>query len=308
MTRFQAHLLTAAALLTLPVAASAHRQWLVPSATVFSGSDNYVTVDAASSNDLFFPDHRASNLDSIKVWAPDGSPGKIENGASGKVRSTFDVKLDKPGTWKIGTQNSMVTGTFKLNGEERRVGGRMGGGMVPGGPAAPGGPGGPGAGPGGPGGPGGAGGPPRAPAVSVAEIPAEATDVKLTESISRNEIYVTAGEPSATVFKPTGKGIEFEPVTHPDELVVGEKAKFRFLVDGKPAAGLTVTVVPGGKRYRNDDGARDFTTGADGVAALDWPAAGLYWINTSKTDDKPSEPKATQRRMSYTTTVEVLLP
>ena len=34
------------------------------------------------------------------------------------------------------------------------------------------------------------------------------------------------------------------------------KVKF----DGKPAAGLTVTVVPGGKRYRNDDGAREFAT------------------------------------------------
>ena len=286
MTRFQTHLLTAAALLALPAAASAHRQWLVPSATVFSGTTSYVTVDAASSNDLFFPDHRASSLDAIKVWAPDGTAGSIENGVSGKVRSTFDVKLDKPGTWKIGSQNQSVMGTFKLNGEERRVGGRPGG-MGPGGQ--------PGA------------GTPRPP-VSLADIPAEATDVKLTEVIGRNEIYVTADQPSTTVFKPTGKGIEFEPVTHPDELVVGEKANFRFLVDGKPAAGLKITVVPGGKRYRNDDGARDFTTGADGVVGIDWPAAGLYWINTSLTDDKPSEPKAAQRRLSYTTTVEVLLP
>jgi len=290
MTRFQARLLTTAILLALPAAASAHRQWLMPSATVFSGTTSYVTVDAASSNDLFFADHRASSLETIKVWAPDGTPGAIENGASGKVRSTFDVKLDKPGTWKIGSQNSSVMGSFKLNGEERRVGGRPGamgaGGVVAGGQPAAG---------------------PRA-RVSVADIPAEATDVKLTEIISRNEIYVTADQPSTTIFKPTGKGIEFQPVTHPDELVVGEKADFRFLVDGKPAAGLKVTVVPGGKRYRNDDGARDFTTGANGVVGIDWPAAGLYWINASLTDDKPSEPKASQRRMSYMTTVEVLLP
>lgn len=110
------------------------------------------------------------------------------------------------------------------------------------------------------------------------------------------------------MFKPSGKGLEFEPVTHPDELVVGEKANFRFLIDGKPASGVKVTVVPGGKRYRNDDGAKDYATGADGVVALDWPAAGLYWINATATDDKPSEPKATSRRMGYTTTVEVLLP
>ncbi|KKC25890.1 DUF4198 domain-containing protein [Sphingomonas sp. SRS2] len=293
MTRFQTRLLTAAALLALPVAASAHRQWMVPNATVFSGQNSWVTVDAASSNDLFFADHNAMRLDGVKVWAPDGTEGKIENASTGRYRSTFDVKLDKPGTWKIGTLNQSVSGTFKLNGEERRVGGRPGGG---------------GPGMGGPGGQPGAGAPQRAPAVSVADIPAEATDVKLTQMIGRNEIYITANESSATVFKPTGKGIEFEPVTRPDELVVGEKASFRFLVDGKPAAGLKVTVVPGGKRYRNDDGARDFTTGADGVVGIDWPTPGMYWINTGLTDDKPSEPKATQRRMSYTTTVEVLLP
>ncbi|ATE65313.1 DUF4198 domain-containing protein [Rhizorhabdus dicambivorans] len=284
MTRLPLRLLAATALLSLPVAASAHRQWLVPSATVFSGTDSYVTVDAASSNDLFFADHRPSSLNAIKVWAPDGSEGKIENGASGAVRSTFDVKLDKPGTWKIGTLNSMVTGSFKLNGEERRVGGRMGGGA------------------------GGPGGGTRTPPVAVADIPAEATDIKLTEIISRNEIYITADASSATVFKPSGKGLEFEPVTHPDALVAGETASFRFLIDGKPASGLKVTVVPGGKRYRNDDGARDFTTGADGIARIDWPAAGLYWINATATDNKPSEPKASQRRMGYTTTVEVLLP
>lgn len=287
MTRLSARLLAAAALFALPAAATAHRGWLVPSATVFSGTGSYVTVDAASSNDLFFPDHRASSLNAIKVWAPDGSEGQIENGSSGAVRSTFDVKLDKPGTWKIGTQNIGISGTFKVNGEERRVGGR-GGGMAPGAP--------------------GAATPQRAPVATVADIPAEATDVKLTESISRNEIYVTADGPSDTVFRPSGRGLEFEPVSRPDELVAGETASFRFLIDGKPAPGLKVTVVPGGKRYRNDDGARDVMTGADGVAKIDWPAAGLYWINVTATDNKPSEPKATQRRMSYTTTVEVLLP
>jgi uncharacterized GH25 family protein len=283
--RLTAHLLTAAALLSLPAAASAHRQWLLPSATIFSGTESWVTVDAAASNDLFFPDHRPMSLDNVKVWAPDGSMGAIANPATGEYRSTFDVKLDKPGTWKIGTMTSNVMGSFKLNGEERRVGGRFRGG--------------PGAGP---------GGAPRNPPVAVADIPPEATDVKLTEMIGRNEIFVTADQPTDMVFKPTGKGIEFQPVTHPDELVKGETATFRFLVDGKPQAGIPINVVPGGKRYRDDDGARQFATAADGTVKISWPEAGMYWINASLTDNKPSEPKAQQRRMSYTTTVEVLLP
>jgi hypothetical protein len=37
----------------LAVPAQAHRAWLLPSATVLSGTDAWVTVDAAISNDLF---------------------------------------------------------------------------------------------------------------------------------------------------------------------------------------------------------------------------------------------------------------
>jgi uncharacterized GH25 family protein len=309
MNRITSRLLVAAALLALPATGSAHRMWLLPSATVFSGTDDWVTVDSAVSNDLFYADHQPGRLEQIRVSQPDGTPGQLQNGATGRYRSVFDVRLDKAGTWKIGTEMTGVMGSFKVDGIEMRVGGR--GGPPPGGagqPGRPGGPGGPG-GAGGPGGPGGAeGGPPRQPPLTVADIPANATDVQLTEISNRNEIFVTAGEPTTTVFKPTGKGLEFAPVTHPDELVAGETARFRFLVDGKPAAGLKVTVIPGGKRYRNAEGARDLTTGADGVLAVDWPNAGMYWLSATLTDAKATAPRATQRRMSYATTLEVMAP
>ncbi|MGA1798746.1 DUF4198 domain-containing protein [Sphingomonas sp. 4RDLI-65] len=279
MKPFTARLMAAAALLSIPAALSAHRMWMLPSATVFSGTDGWVTVDAAVSNDLFFFDHQPLRLDGMKVWQPDGSAGMLENGATGRYRSVFDVHLDKPGTWKIGTEMSAVMGSFKVDGVEKRIGGRRG--------------------------------PPRADApapLTVADIPANATDVKVTEVSGRNEIFVTAGAPTTTVLKPTGKGLEFAPITHPDELVAGETAKFRFLVDGKPAPGLKVTVIPGGKRYRNDEGARELTTGADGVLSVDWPTAGMYWLNATLTDAKATSPRATERRMSYVTTLEVLTP
>ncbi len=273
------HLMIAAAALAIPAAASAHRMWMLPSATVVSGTESWVTVDAAVSNDLFFFDHQPLRLEQMKVWQPDGSAGQLQNGSTGRYRSTFDVQLNKPGTWKIGTAMSGVMGSFKVNGEEKRVGGR-------GGPPRPGMP---------------------AP-LTVADIPADATDVKLTESSTRNEIFVTAGEPTTTVFAPTNTGLELAPITHPDELVSGEAAKFRFLIDGKPVANLKVTVIPGGKRYRDAEGAMELTTGADGVLSVTWPSAGMYWLNATATDDRTTTPRATQRRMSYVTTLEVLTP
>lgn len=278
MKPYALRLLAAAALIAAPAMLSAHRMWMLPSGTVFSGTDSWATIDAAVSNDLFFFDHQPLRLDGIKVWQPDGSEGKLQNGATGRYRSVFDVQLDKPGTWKVGTQMSAVMGSFKANGVEQRVGGR--GGPRPGQPAP----------------------------LTVADIPANATDVKLTEVSSRNEVFLTAGAPTTTVLATTGKGLEFAPVTHPDELVAGEAATFRFLIDGKPAANLKVTVIPGGKRYRNDEGAMNLTTGADGVLTVTWPTAGMYWLNATATDAKTTVPRATERRMSYVTTLEVLTP
>lgn len=301
--------LIAGSALALAAPASAHRQWLLPSGTIFAGTNEWVAVDAAVSNDLFYADHMPMRVDGVKVWAPDGTPGEIANPALSHFRSTFDVKLDKPGTWKIGTVQSGVMGSFKVDGVEWRVGGR-------GGP--------PGGAPGGMAGalrqvtpvagakPAGApAGPPSAPRLSVptvADIPANATDVKLTESAGRNEIFVTAGAPTTTVLKPSGKGLEFAPISHPDELVANEPARFAFLVDGKPVANLKVTIVPGGKRYRDAEGAFDLTTGADGVVTVKWPTAGMYWLNATLTDDKATTPRATQRWMSYTSTLEVAAP
>lgn len=271
-------LLAAAALLALPGAAAAHRMWLLPSATVFSGTDGWVSVDAAVSDDLFFADHAPGRLESIRVWQPDGTPGRMQNAATGRYRAVFDVQLDRPGTWKIAAENGGVFGTFKAGGEEKRVGRR--------GPPRPGEP---------------------AP-LTVADVPADATDVHLTEMVGRTELFVTTGEPTTTVFRPTGHGLELAPVTHPDELVAGEPARFRFLVDGQPAAGLKVAVIPGGKRYRDAEGGMELTTGADGGVAVRFPAAGLYWINATLTDAKASTPRVGERRLSYAATLEVLAP
>lgn len=273
-----ARLLAAVAMLSLPAALSAHRMWLLPSGTVFSGTASWVTVDAAVSNDLFYADHQPGRLEPMMVWQPDGTPGRIQNGATGRYRSTFDVQLDKPGTWKIGSTMSGFIGSFKADGVEKRIGRR--------GPPQP-----------------------NAPApLTIDDIPAGATDVKVTETVGRNEIFVTAGEPTRTVFAPTGKGLELDPITHPDELVAGEPARFRFLIDGKPAAGIKATLVPGGKRYRNAEGATEVVADAQGVLTLNWPNAGMYWLNATATDGKTSNPKATERRLSYTTTLEVMTP
>lgn len=316
-------LIAAAAFATgLSSPAWAHRQWLLPSTTTLAGTSEYVTVDGAISNDLFYADHFPIDPAQVKVWAPDGTEARIENAATLRYRSTFDVKIDKPGTWVIGTERSGLMGTFKVGGETWRVGSRGRNGGQFGGTGGPGGPGGqrpagtpqaP-AGPGGMAGPGktaGMGGPGGAPmkfVATAAEIPANATEVKLSETIARNYVYVTADAPTQNAFKVTGKGLEFQPITLPGALSSDEEAQFRFLVDGKPAAGVTVSVVPGSKKFREAEEAQELKTGPDGVLHVKWPVAGIYWLNANVTDTKTSEPRATERRLSFTTTLEVVAP
>lgn len=279
------HVLPVAALLAASGAAHAHRQWFLPSQTSLSGEGNWVTVDAAVSNDLFVADHVPMQLKGIAVTRPDGSEGKVENGATGRYRSVFDVKIDQPGTWKIGTVARRAGGSFVLNGEKWSVSQRRrplpGGGFeVP---------------------------PNTVPTAD--KIPAGATDIRLVETIARNEFYVTADAPTTTVFQPAGEGLEFMPDTHPGDLVADEAARFVFLVDGKPAAGVKVEIVPGGKQFREKELAQTLETGADGAVEVRWPFAGFYWLSASADDDRPSaDSKATSRQMRFTTTLEVQAP
>lgn len=251
-----------------PAAAHAHKAWLLPSSTVLSGKDLAVTIDAASSNDLFYFDHRPLQLDNLVVTAPDGSTVAPENAATGKYRSTFDLPLKQPGTYRVALVMAGAFASYKENGEQKRW---------------------------------------RGPAAKLAEaIPAAATDVVVTESRRRLETFVTAGSPDKAALKPTGQGLELEPVTHPNDLVAGSEASFRLLLDGKPAAGVKVEIVRGGIRYRNQLGDTTVTTGADGVFTYTWPEAGMYWLEASVTDGKVTVKNAKERRISYAATLEVL--
>lgn len=246
-------------------AAHAHRAWLYPSSTVLSGAEPWVTVDGAISNTLFYADHVAMRLDGVTATGPDGAPVSLENGATGKYRSTFDVKLAKPGTYKIANASETTMASYTLGGETKRWRG--------------------------------------AAAELAGAVPKEATDVKVSTNSRRIETFVTAGAPNTAALKTTGKGLELEPITHPNDLVASEKASFRLLSDGKPAAGVEVELVLGGVRYREKGPEWKVTTGPDGVFEVAWPEAGLYWLEASK---RTTDAAGVTHGQGYVATLEVL--
>lgn len=260
-------LLAAAVSLALPAPAEAHRAWLLPSATVLSGSDPWITVDAAISNDLFYFEHFPMQLDGLVVTAPDGKTVEAENAAKGRYRSTFDVHLTQPGTYRIAVAAHGVFASYKVGGERKRM---------------------------------------RGTAEDLkTKIPANAEEVRISESWRRMETYVTAGTPTKTVLEPTGKGLEIVPVTHPNDLFSGETGKFRLLMDGKPAGHVKVEVIRGGIRYRDQLGDKTVETAGDGSFQVTWAEPGMYWISADFQDDKASIAGA-QRRAMCAVTLEVL--
>lgn len=243
---FKKRLFAVAALgvaLALPLSASAHRGWMVPSFTTLSGDGSWVTVDAAISNELFYPDHRPMRLDGVQVLGPDGAAEKPQNGATGQFRSTFDVQLSKPGTYKIFTATNAVMASYTENGEVKRFRG--------------------------------------SPEDFAKQVPAGAADLKTIKSANRNETFVTRDKPSTGALAPTGKGLELVPVTHPTDIVATEPATFKFVLDGKPAAGLEVTFIPGGARWRASPGEIKVKAGPDGAVNFTLPEAGMYWVNAT---------------------------
>ena len=119
---------------------------------------------------------------------------------------------------------------------------------------------------------------------------------------------MTAGKPNDAVLKPTGVGLELVPVTHPNDLVAGEPINFKFYLDGKPASGVEVDVVPGGTRWRDTQNENKYTTDKDGQISMTWNTPGMYWLQADIQDDKASVKQAKSRRASYVATFELLPP
>lgn len=266
--------LLVAVLASLSLQASAHRPWLLPSATVVEAKEPWVMIDGAVSEGLFEFDHIALKLDGVSIIEPDGAAGAAPSVTSGKMRSSFDLKMIKPGTYKIALVNKSVMASYKANGEAKRWRGTE--------------------------------------EAFAKEVPANAEDLRTTIQHARIETFVTATQPSSGAsLKPSGVGLEMVPLTHPTDLRAGETAKWRFLLDGKPLANFPFSMVQGGVRYRGVLGEIRLATDASGEASVALPAAGMYWVSASYPAGLakgmgPENGPASMRRYSYTATLEIL--
>lgn len=261
---------------TLPLAAQAHRTWLMPSSTVASGKEPVVTVEAAVSEDLFEFDTNALKPDTISVVGPDGGAVATENPTASRRHSSFDIKLLQPGTYRVAGYSDSLMASYKIGDETKRWRGK--------------------------------------PEALAKELPAEAKEVQVTRAQSRVETYITndRADPKngGKTFAPFGTGLELIPQTSPTDLSAGETTSFRVLFDGKPLADADVTVIRGGNRYRYKMGEIALKTDSDGKFSVKWPEAGRYYVGATHSVKGPGGAAGTVAqpalRANVSATVEVL--
>jgi uncharacterized GH25 family protein len=260
-------LLIALSALLAPAVSEAARPWLLPSQTVLARSGGWVAVDAAMADDLFSANQAAMPIDTLVVSGPGGQPVAPQNVTKSRSRSTFDLELREAGTYRIAVADDAVTARWEEDGKPKRWRGSA--------------------------------------AEMATGIPANAAKLEVEQTQRRVETFVSVGTP--TEVKPgLGAGIELVPVQHPNDLYARETAKFRFLLDGKPAKDLDVGIIAGGTRYRDAPGEMTFKTDRNGEVAITWPAAGMYWLEVSVQDEGATAPGVKKRHASYSGTFEVL--
>lgn len=268
-------LTTSLAVLTLFASASseAHRVWIKPSATIVSGDSEWITFDAAIANGIFYPDHYPLGLDRVKAMAPDGAAVTLENGHKGKLRSVFDVELEKEGTYTVYSASSGLSARWVDAEGERQYW------------------------------------PPRGSQKTnedfYKEVPQNAKDLEVSERSHRVETFVTSGAPTYDTLGPTGKGLELEPVTHPNDLYTGENITFKFNIDGTAAAGTEIVLVKDGQRYRDQSQPTKLKTDKKGEVTFILDEPGMYWLEAEYTDNNGKAP-ASKRQGSYVAVLEVL--
>jgi hypothetical protein len=269
------------AALTLPAIAQAHKSWLLPNATLASGRDSVVVIDAAVSEDLF-EFERGLTLDQLVVTAPDGSAVPTENLSTARHRNSFEVKLSAPGTYRVSHTSEALSVSYKLGDETKRWRGK--------------------------------------PEALVKDVPAEAQVLSVVLSRDRQETFVTreAPGPVAPVPAAVSNGLTLQPLTPVTDLSDGDSSRFVLMLDGKPLPGATVTVLRAGNRYRYKLGETTLATDAKGEFSVRWAEPGRYWLGASHGNTRPPEAapgapapdRGTReqplRRSGYNATFEVL--
>ena len=243
--------------------ASAHAQWLVPSHTSLSGDKaHYVMIDASISNEIFSAD---------KAYRPKQKGAEYDDNLIMALDPSGGLVSDRIRAYYLQRKNSAAVkladeGTYHIAMKHRKWY------LYPLYVFGP---------------------------KNSKEIPVGAKDIRTMKSFSTVDTFVSRNGTSKPAL--LGSGLEISGPTHPNDLFVGEEARFQLLKDGKPAANVELAILKGDTRYRNERNEVKVTTDKQGFFTNTWQHPGLYLIEASVSEDSTEKGIDTVRYALFTT-------
>lgn len=229
----------------------AHELMIMPSKSIVTQAPASVAVDISASHGVFRFD-KAVGIDSINVFDPDNKRIRdLGTVVKSKSRTSFDLPMDKDGTYKIvygsGEPMYLTSYTIGARNTHKRLRGTQ--------------------------------------AELKDQIPKDAKNIETTKMSRYGMSFITAKMPTDAVIKPSNQGFEIIPVTHPADYVNGEELEFKALLDGKIVEGVDITVKAEAALYNDDLEPIKATTDEDGIASIEIENAGRYAANFSYQSD-----------------------
>lgn len=260
---------TALVTLILSAQSFAHSRWIVPSHTVISGNEtSSVVLDLSISNDIFHADnalgglrlddlHRATKEQTntplsshplakiarstrLTVSLPNGQHHHDTTIINFGRKSVAAVPLMKNGSYRIEvTQDPIYFVTYQTpDGNPHRIFGIV--------------------------------------KKADKRLPDTAMGIKRFKVINRVETYVTRNQ--STPITAREQDLELVFSHHPNDLFTQERSPATLYLNGQALPNTTLTITPGGTRYRNTRDMQTLLTNDKGAVNLIWEKPGLYLI------------------------------
>lgn len=134
------------------------------------------------------------------------------------------------------------------------------------------------------------------------EAPPPGAELVDVQSITTADVYVVRGDPDDAALKPSGQGLELQPLIQPNDIVAGEDAPFRLLFDGQPVANAAVTVFREAGQYDGRKIEAELTTDASGLVTLKVAQPGAYMTQVRHRVASPAGAPTPYRSYTHTLT------
>ena len=137
-------------------------------------------------------------------------------------------------------------------------------------------------------------------------IPKGAKLLSFFQSLTLAETYASKGAPDDVVFSAYNTGLEFVPVTHPNDLFVNEPFEFTSLFDGMPVDGLKVEVFLAKDQFTDEKPTFELMSNTQGELSFTPEIAGTYLLLARHRTDAPAASIAPQISNTYTLVIEAI--